>query len=1010
MSKAIGVQERERKRKKHHFRVKEIAKQLQKKHFVSDSAFQSQCIFDSHWSELIKELRNQYSKITDFKRGFNSCVLNLSERADIINPKIEIPTFFIQQKAETSIRNQNVMKRCWAFNALYIEWMHELKCCGHSNDIEVAFRSALLSFICHSGISNIHLVLAFANAIITPLKIQSFKNKPFIKLIVDEKISGYHSNIRHKEHTSTQFKCYLSPFTLVCIKHFKQLSEMIEHNPWSPPNTRKTIYNFLIKPATNKKFLATNLANLINSSMTVIESHNNVRISQALLEFALGNTKAYSLPDDNLARLESPIVNEVKGAQLYSITTKKDSASIRHSTLLPSTGFFKQLVEALKPTGSTKLTSRSLIIKLKELEKNLYLSTSQTALLNWYIFKLSTCKPSTIRTYHSTISRKWLHLTDTHALETFDEQDFQDLYRELIEQTASPNRKSSLAARLSDFHAFATAKFKFPLLIEPIYSGYASKAHTNAGFIDETLFAALLTTIVNLEDINDEEKLVLQSIVIISFRCGLRLSEVIKLRVGDLEPSDIGWMSIRNNRFGNNKSSAALRRVPLFELLLESEKTIINDTIPKTNENNESINKSRPLFTIGLNRNEPVNKQLISHFVKVTLRELSGLNHFVFHHLRHTAISRLQLMVELCDAGELIPEAVPYSGVIAQEIIDRICGQNSRNKYYAIAAFVGHSSPETCFTNYFHFCDFIIGRNMLKMNLDLNRDQICSLHLASRRKATEIIKNGSVQGVTAEELLPNLLKKLKITPVKSLLPAKKLKSKLTNYQSNEKATSISLDTCYAALRQIEKGCSPTEIAYKFAIPLEKIEKFNKNAKYLMNKKTTYGHPRLRTSHAINKLLPVKPRNQQELKWLSKVVINVRKVYSSDKENITWAISYALNNKCNSKPGILFSNPDDLTRFIRTLEFTIPKEQWRIQTLSIPQGSSGISWKQTFKGIQTIKLKPSSKTGRSGKGAVWLELRHSQEKEITKTHSKSKYSSTSILYLFHMMAIMMMNDN
>lgn len=68
------------------------------------------------------------------------------------------------------------------------------------------------------------------------------------------------------------------------------------------------------------------------------------------------------------------------------------------------------------------------------------------------------------------------------------------------------------------------------------------------------------------------------------------------------------------------------------------------------------------------------------------------------------------------------------------------------------------------------------------------------------------------------------------------------------------------------------------------------------------------------------------------------------------------------------------------------------------------------WQNAYKGIQSIVHKKSSSIGKEGRGAVRLELRHSNEKEMMERRNQRKYSSNSLVYLLHMAGIMMMNQN
>ncbi len=64
------------------------------------------------------------------------------------------------------------------------------------------------------------------------------------------------------------------------------------------------------------------------------------------------------------------------------------------------------------------------------------------------------------------------------------------------------------------------------------------------------------------------------------------------------------------------------------------------------------------------------------------------------------------------------------------------------------------------------------------------------------------------------------------------------------------------------------------------------------------------------------------------------------------------------------------------------------------------------WEEAVKGINQKTGTRGSSKGRAGKGSIWLELKHTQETKIIKTTARKKYASTSFIYLFHMIAIMM----
>tara|TARA_R110002050_G_scaffold83866_7_gene179174 strand:+ start:6479 stop:9514 length:3036 start_codon:yes stop_codon:yes gene_type:complete len=1006
LSNLIGVQKRQQQRNRHQNNVLKKAKELSEKYFPSRTTFPSSENFDSTWLKLTENLAEVFKSQIDFKRAFNHCISLIKEK----QVDIAIPSFLVTQRAEIPIYTQKLMQDGLAFNWLYTHWFDNLSNNGQSNNISDAYRAIIMSFICHSSCLNHHLLSAISNQLNTSLDISTINNLPFINLEINE--NGFNTNVVNQDKKTTQITCYLSPITISCISHFLALKKVPLNTLWQAPSENKNIHALIIQDYVGPIPLPNTLNKLVKSAVSLITFFPDVRISQSILEYAMGRNKAYCLPKENLARLATCAIKEHPKLHFYNpLRQIKSKARLRLQPTLPLSNFYQTLAGELKENAKKKLTSESLAKKLKNVVNENQLSTAQEVLIKWFIHKLDTCKPSTIRTYHSTISRKWLYQTEGLNFEQAEEQDFQDLYAELIELTHYQKQKTKLTARLSDFHAFAVQEFDFPLLLESISNDSQHKSHTNAGFVDETLFKALLDAADQIIDLDFNNKLVIKSILIISYRCGLRISEIIKLRLIDIENSQEGWLKVRENKFGNNKSPSSLRKVPLYISLLDHEKKIVTASLNLTRQDNINGAENRLVFTIGQDKNQPIDKFLISNFTSTALRAISGLEHLVFHHLRHSAVSRLQLMFEL-GAKESVnyPEIVPYSAGQINKITDTIAAKTLRNKYYAIAAFDGHSSPETCFNHYFHFCDLILYCNLLKMRLNLTQKQLVNLGLGSRRHLRQFAQSKNKDECwRIDSFLDYTIKKLKITPIKSP-ETKNTKESLANQSKSPRPKSIiNIETCYSIVAQIERGIDPIELAFKYHIDSKTIDKWHSNAIAFMSIKTRYGSPRLQTKCSAHSLLPSKPNATAELAWLDSVIIKVKHEFPNNRQEILWAIDYALHNKSISKSGIYFSKAEDLARFVDIFSFAISKSKWRVLTLSMKHSTQKEHWINAYKGIQALTSKSSSGNGRTGKGAIWLELRHSDEKEIIAHGKQKKHSSSALIFLFHMMGIMMIKN-
>lgn len=294
-------------------------------------------------------------------------------------------------------------------------------------------------------------------------------------------------------------------------------------------------------------------------AISMTELLPNVRMGQALIEYAIGHTKSYSLPLNNLARIEQPKIANCPPASFYSLNKNQQNTITKNAQKIhkPS-NLLKLLTRAVKEDGSkTKLSKEKLRLRLNEII-TIGLPLNQEILVRWLLDKTQTCGPSTIRIYNSSLTRRWLNATNDVAINDLDSGDFEDIYMTLIDEIEKNSRKPYVAARLSQLHGVAVANYDFPPLINSLVQELKSK-HTRSGFIDETLFTALLWQIDLLNDLNQEEKNTIKSVLIFAYRGGLRLNEITKLRLCDIEHSSTGWLEIRNNKYGNNKTAAARR-------------------------------------------------------------------------------------------------------------------------------------------------------------------------------------------------------------------------------------------------------------------------------------------------------------------------------------------------------------------------------------------------------------------------------------------------------------------
>ncbi len=1000
MTNNIGADHRHKERIRQIEKIKTLARRIFTKEFPNPDIAPSNTLFLKKWASITTALEKSFGSIRDYKLAFNHLVHLIEKHKKVNGWMISSPTYLFTQKAEKQLRTREWLQQAWAFQYVYQSWFNTLNK-SHLDTPEKCYQALMLSFMCQSGHCNIHLLEAFSILLVEPIKLHQCTERPFITLTVDDK--GVNTNVHDHNATITQYICYLSPLTLGLIRLWANL----DHSKWKHPADRQQTYQAIITNLSGicDKFPNT-LKKLASCAISVTEQLPNANLSQALIEYSIGNIKSYSLPQSNLARVEFTPVSNCAITRFYDFKSLIVPTSSTYKTVStsPPSDLLSILADAIKRDNPKIKLSPD---KLRERLSNIDTTTrpfNQQLLIEWLLIKSYTCKASTIATYHSSLTRRWLFATEGKSLTNMNADDFESLYQSLIDDVATLKAKTYLSARLTQLHGFGVNRYNLPPLLNPIEPASDKRKHTRSGFIDETLFAALLRQINQLCDLNHEEKNALMTLLIISYRCGLRLGELTKLRLCDIENSGIGWIEVRNNTFGDNKTASALRKVPLFPMLLEHESEIVNQHLMLKRA--KASRKTNLVFTLGQDSYLPIDKFLISNFTKHVLRELSRLSHLVFHHLRHSCLSRLQIMAEIDHAQNIIPNVVPYSLMHESKISHLIFGKSLRNRYYALAAFAGHSSPETCFNNYFHFSDWLIGWKLSMITLPISKQLAMSMNLCSRRHFLNLKAQNTV--LFPDDFRPYLTAKLKpIALIKSNQSHDRVDTAdITSVQDKK----YSLELCYTVLDHIHNGLDIQEIAFKFRLDSSLIDRWVANATYIrqLHTQNTHSQPRHFSPARQNKLLPGMLQSSEERKMVSKWVISFRQHYKEQRDEINWAILYALNHTNINQSGINFNQPGELTRFISAVEFVIAKSYWRVVVHNIEQSPIQRQWKDAYSGISSHRGKKGSSFGRIGQGTVRLELRHPHEKKIRNKGKLKKFSSHALIYLFHMMGIMMFN--
>ena len=555
----------------------------------------------------------------------------------------------------------------WLMNEKYIHNVHQrLKrywCTTSNFSNDEVIGNILLSSILHGGISHLRTIESFFEQLKNGLKIHSIPhlNLPIIFL---EPLSPHYGDIYDPKHSLRKSRNFI-PDRMTQVWLGRYLSDRFF--------IKGSINDYLTK-IFKKLGIPLQLNQLLNSAPCLWPQLDNVDLDNALTQslaehiltcgLSLQSFKNYFSPDLQSNGIPHPILSlESSIKSKISLTT----IHLNHQNQLQD--FHKQLLRSIK---INKQNIDSLIVYLDEhradlaepaVRINLWLISlfspteaqinhlcdlfdlSASAWLGYqqYQSKLAT---SSIYTYYSKIGETWLFYSSQYAEEEDLNARLEQIYQQMLSQgKKSDGQKLDLLKR---FHLFQVKLFQADVFPDSLNIDKAS--HPRAQIISHQTFNAALDVIDGLtqrQNYHPHDSNMLKLIYILAYRTGMRLNEIIGLRIKDIEGESVSSIWIRPYRHKNEshqlKTDSAERNLPIDILLSEEEHQLLQTYCLDRRLSHET---SDYLFSF-FNRQHRLNDHFISGLFKQLLDQCLTQHQYSFHSLRHTAINQLALILQI---------------------------------------------------------------------------------------------------------------------------------------------------------------------------------------------------------------------------------------------------------------------------------------------------------------------------------------------------------------------------
>lgn len=742
-----------------------------------------------------------------------------------------------------------------------------------------------------------------------------------------------------------------------------------------------------------------NLKSFCEAGAMYVADHPDTNIPAYQVAFMLGQTKTTSVSS---ACWKSLLNNSNKealdpGPELTVETeARKEDLACKTSPSNDDSTFLSKLRTALqdKDADGRVIPVSLTLSKLERLNTN-DMSLQQIVLLEFFVYglRVRSWMRSTAGTYLSHIGKHWFSFTKDKNYSEFDEFAMTELFEAMLDATQGNISQAEKVITLKHLFSFATENFGVaPAVVDHISVQKVSNIRNYV--ISEPDFMRFINS---MSTVQENQTLTGQGLVltaILMARCGLRPTEVLKLRLKDVEPSNQRCIFIRQNRFGANKSHSARRKIPLSLMLLPNELALFESYIKQRSIDVNGQLKSL-LFSSSANAHTPYSLSDFYNKFSARLTEICGEKVHTYH-LRHKALSVLQVTL----LSERLAHISPYHQKQSAKIRKYFGIGQGRDALYELAAFAGHLSPETTFKNYLHFTDVLLHEQLTATVRQKHRR--FWENLSGLSKAIMTRRCSSANPIHAE--VQTLL-------VESLCKEKRsLKATENSAEQKQDFTpprrKVTFSECMTALRLLDSQATITEIADTLDIEDEIVDGWYTRAILAAELKTSKGVSRLfpnKESDGQHRITPVPPSSNVEQQRAEQAIESARALYKSHRLELSWFVSRVINTAMNSHSYLQFHDINELDRFMKFALRMTRIYEWRLE-IELPETDRAMASSMWQKVHEDLDVGVRQKRVRSKKfkhGRAYLYFLHPRKP----SSDNERYSSNIVKYVCHILAIM-----
>ena len=423
---------------------------------------------------------------------------------------------------------------------------------------------------------------------------------------------------------------------------------------------------------------------------------------------------------------------------------------------------------------------------------------------------------------------------------------------------------------------------------------------------------------------NAADKQSLRWLFTFCYRLGLRIGDVARIRLSDIESGDDPLLRIRANRYGNTKNRTP-HQVLIKPFLPGAERERFWEWLSQ--RRNRSETTSEPLFAPRKKSSFPWETRELSRLFSNLMQTATGLDYSP-HACRHSLASKLILLVE----GGLLEGEMPFTKREQEKLTTAVftARWRCRDRIWHSSSVFDHADPATTKGNYFHFSDFLLHKKSEACERFIPVETFAQLAAVPQREAKRATPGRSktlpVQHVLTllHEHRPDLFDIIDCAP-----PAAPTGPTATGQAKSSSRPDPLFDGVQPLLEDLEEGRSPEAAATRLGAEPERVRVLSHIGKNLASRKTRKGKPRLMSSNRLggtpHALSPTRIGHGADRALSENLLAVLADMYTRDPSVVEDACRHWVRHATSVSAAIPFHSTRELEKFLSAFRGADPNQ-------------------------------------------------------------------------------------